>query len=116
MQGSMARRGRKRDSILKALNGRRNALDLAQEVGCSVKYVRFVARRAGRKSDLAPMQIGVAAELHALRALVNVERLSLTPEVLAWLAAQTGGGVTVADVIRGVLVDAWAEDMEGRKE
>ncbi|MDR7125515.1 hypothetical protein [Pseudotabrizicola sp. 4114] len=112
----MTVRGQKRDRILRALDGRRNAVDLAREVGCCPKYVRFVVRSAGRSPDLVPMQGGFIAQIHALRALVNVDRLCLTPEVLAWLAAQTGGGVTIADVIRGVLVDAWAEDLEGGAE
>lgn len=107
------KRGRKREEILRSLDGRRTAFDLAREVGCSPKYVRFVARREGRTRDLVALDSGFMAQIQALRSKLNLERLALSPEVMAWLMKQTGNGVTIADVIRGVLVDAWADAMEG---
>lgn len=110
----MTGRGQKREQILRSLNGRRNAVDLAREVGCCPKYVRFVVRSAGRGRDLAPMAGGIVAQMRAMRASLNLDRLFLTPEVLAWVTAQATGGLSVEDVIRGILVDAWADDVEGQ--
>lgn len=93
--------------VIALMDGTRTAREVAAATGVPLQTVYQAARKAGGSMALKSAK-GKAAGRHGL-----AHYLKLSPEVESWLLAQCGPGVSAADLVRSVLVDAWVSDQEG---
>jgi hypothetical protein len=107
-RGRVPRSAPRRDAVLRLVDGRRTAADIADALGISQKNVRSVAHYAGVAHLLRSASgVPIAAPLPTDLVLRD---LALTPEVAAWLISQTQDGAALQDVLRGILTDAYQEE------
>jgi hypothetical protein len=93
--------------VLRFVDGRRSAKEVASLAGVDPRHVYTIAERAGIAGAVRRVRPAAAP----LVARVVLRDLRLSPEVTAWIAAQAVGGVTVQDVIRAILVDAFQDEV-----
>lgn len=142
-----------RARIFAAIDGRKTARQVAEELGVDPRRVRVAAKSMGIAERLVPARDGKCNRAAALmdgrhtaqqiaeatglalssvyvlaskrglspalkRAAQEVPRdrmeamLALPVPLADWLRRQCGAGVTMADVIRGILTDAFLDEVE----
>ncbi|NEX45199.1 hypothetical protein [Pseudotabrizicola algicola] len=98
----------RRDALLRLVDGRRTAAEIAQALGVSQKNVRALAHHAGVAHLLRPAcGAPIAARLPADLVLRD---LALPREIAVWLIDQTKEGAALQDVLRGIVIDAFQEE------
>lgn len=93
----------------KLMDGTRTAKEISEITGLSLGGVYVAARRRGLSGRLVE-----ASKLR--RADGIAARFGVSPALAEWLRGQCGAGVGVADVIRGILTDAYLDETEGGDE
>lgn len=107
-RGRVPREAPRRDAVLRLINGRRTAAEIAEALGITQKNVRTVAHCVGLSHLLRPASGAPIAA--ALPPDIVLRDLALPPEVAAWLFAQTENGAALQDVLRGIVTDAYQEE------
>lgn len=98
-----------RDAIVRLADGTRSAREVAEAVGVTPQNVRARLCQMGISHLLRPVRgTTVSARLPAD---VVLRDLCLSPEVAAWLVGQMADGLLIQDVLRGIVTDAFLEDM-----
>lgn len=88
--------------VARMIDGTRTVGEIASEIGCTLHYVRTVAKNLGLTSRLS-----LVAKPKPVKVAMTIE---LDPAIAKWLRSNVPVGGDLSDLIKGIVVDAYAEE------